>query len=257
MDTSKFIECNTKGGIDYCHNHQNYLKLQNNISILISQILSQPSQQQLDLYVDLVEKRDKVLAVIGVSEYDDLTIATENIDSSLIDEMKLLLTKRIDKQPIDNIDWTAYVKAAIAFTNPQSYGSKIETMYLRKIGYEKVKSNDEQGDARDPNTNKYFEFKFSVMSYPKYQIDLVQIRPHHILDEYHIVAFNTSVEITEFYILSKEDMEKELEITGAKLAHGTNKSKEKLSHPEYAIRLKKNSKDYQRWQQYRKPVNWK
>lgn len=240
-----------------CKYHLELSQVVSELDICRKAIINEPSEALLRAYVNLNIRERMLSSIIAVAEYKDLKIGVRNINIDLNNEMKTLLTKQIDKLPIDSIDWTSYVKAATNFTTAQSYGAKVESIYIRKKGYEKVNPSEEKGDVFDAKTNKYIEVKFTVVSHPAYQYDIVQIRQHHKIDAYHIIAFNQDTNQTEFYVLTKAEMSNELSFTGNKLAHGTNSSKSSLVNPEYAIRFKVDSELHKRWKKYSKPVDWK
>lgn len=244
---------------DSCLYHPELISIEQEISNYKKNMLNGATDNMLEKYIYLRNRQDMLKTLISVSEYHDLRIGTEFINENLNEEMKKLLSKlakEIDKIDISNLDWTSYVKAAVNFTSAQSYGSNIEQVYKRKKGYEKVNPSEEKGDARDKETGKYIEVKFTVLAFPSFQYDVVQIRPHHKIDEYHIIAFNKQLNTTELYVLSKHEMNQEISKTGSSLAHGTNKSKASLVNPEYAIRFKVGSEIHKRWQKFRKPVDW-
>lgn len=192
---------------------------------------------------------------MAISEGDDFTAGVKTINPALDSAMKELLTKRMNSLPIENIEWSKYVKAAVNFTSAQSYGAQIESVYMRKKGYKKVSASEEKGDAFDPKINQHFEIKFTVVSNPYYKYDIVQIRPHHEINGYHIIAFNKDADTTEFYFLTKKQMDEELIKTGGRLAHGSTKNQSDRNYPEYAIRFKRGSEIHKRWQQYLKPFD--
>lgn len=211
----------------------------------------------LDELVSLRQRELKLAALIRVSEENDLSGISKLIDLELAGEVRTLLSKHVDKLDIQNIDWTEYVTAAVTYSSAQSYGSRVEALYGRKNGYKKVSSSDQKGDLFNPVTQKYIEVKFSVLSKPANQINIVQIRPHHQgLDEYHIITFEKETLTTVLYSLDKQQMNDELQLTGHSLAHGTKSTQNSLSHPEYAIRFKKDSPVYNRWQKYVTPHIW-
>lgn len=238
-----------------CSYHKELSIVDKEIDIVKNAILQQPNEENLTQYVELINKKRKLTKLVEVTEHNSFSLAIQDIDTVLSNEIKYLLTKKIDKIPIEKINWTEYVKAAITFTSSQSYGGKIEGVYRRKNKYTKVPASEARGDALTLD-NKYIEIKFSVMSYPFYQIDIVQIRPHHNIDAYHIIAFDATTNETIFYVLPKAEMTQELQLTGYQLAHGTTNSKNSISNPEYSIRFKKDSDIYERWEKYRKPAIW-
>lgn len=248
--------CLSKNGINNCRYHSQLYKIERELEEAFERVKIDPSKEALDRYAQIFSHKEKIVDLITVSEYGNFNVGLKYVNADLNDSMKKILTKDIDSISIDDIEWTSYVKAAINFTSPQSYGAKCEGIYRRKKGYEKVNPSDEKGDAFSPVSKKHFEIKFTVVSYPSYQYDIVQIRPHHKVNDYHIIAFNKDDDTTEFYILSKKQMEEELIKTGRKLAHGSLKNQSDRTYPEYSIRFKRGSEIHKRWKKYLKPVDW-
>lgn len=213
------------------------------------------SLEELHEYGRLNKQYQTVLSLIKLSEYekiDSIPYSNEALNRAV----KQILSKPLTPEFVNKTQWSDYVKAAVSFIPPQSYGAKIESFYAAKKNYTKVNASLEKGGLYDKNNDEYIELKFSVLSFPKYQIDLVQIRPHHDLNKYHILTYNKDTSLTELYILTKKQMEIELQLTGNKLAHGTEKSKNTLNHPEYAIRFRYGSNTYKRWEAYKQNMNW-
>lgn len=186
---------------------------------------------------------------------DSFSSVASGVNPAFNREVKDLL-KRLGKQKNGNYRWNDFVKASVYFTSAQSYGTTIESLYLKKTGLEKVKASEERGDGYDRTRGVNIEVKFTVISYPDNRMNLVQIRPHHNIQEYHVLTYDKEKEVTELYILTKEEMAEELLLTGEGLAHGTAKNKQAYSHPEYAIRFQVGSTTHNRWQKYKKQVFW-
>jgi hypothetical protein len=256
QDRPSFAVCLDKTGDSECKYHQELAAIESKLAEVMRKIKHNPVEHLLEEYASLKHQRDSATAIIGVSEYRDFTVGATSINNELTNKMKLLLTKQIDKMPIEEIDWKSYVKAATNFTNAQSYGSKVESVYRRKNNFDKVSPALEKGDALDTERNAYIEIKFTVVANPSYQYDIVQIRPHHSVSEYHVVTYDKDKDLTELYVLSKSDMAQELKLTGYQLAHGTESSKSSLKNPEYAIRFRQGSDIHKRWKRYKRPVNW-
>lgn len=255
-DGTTSLDCKNKSKGLECKYHQELKDIRNKLDLIYDAISSEPSKANLENYVKYNKRKEALESIIAVAEYKDIKVGIKNINVDLNNEMKILLTKKIGKIDIDDIDWTSYVKAAINFTTAQSYGSQIESVYIRKNAYKKVDPSEERGDVLMPESGKYIEVKFTVVSFPTYQYDVVQIRPHHNIEEYHIITFNKDTDKTEFYLLTKEEMNNEIKITGDSLAHGTKKNQSLLVNPEYAIRFRIDSETHKRWQKYLKPVHW-
>ncbi len=238
-----------------CRYHMSLSQVDEQINALTQQMAVKLTPELLEKFHELRTKKDELTQAIEISESDSFAAVADGINPVLGKEVKALL-KRLGKRVNGDYEWNDFVKAAVHYTAAQSYGTTVESLYLKKTGLEKVKASDERGDAYDRKRDVNIEIKFTVMSYPDYRMNIVQIRPHHNIQEYHIITYNKETEATELYVLSKDEMAEELVLTGEGLAHGTTKTKDAYSHPEHAIRFSMGSDIHTRWQKYKKPVTW-
>ena len=152
--------------------------------------------------------------------------------------------------------WTMFSKLAVQHLAAQSYGATLEKMYLTKLGLTKVSSSAERGDFVNPATNHYSEFKVTAADeLTGRAVNVVQIRPHHDIHDYHIVIVDKNTGDSELFVLTKEQMKQEVLLTGSSLAHGSKKTNTYLNK-EYAIRFQAVAGDvvYDRWKlTYSKP----
>jgi len=251
------VNCRSAGGAANCKYHSELYKIEKQLNECYARVQENPSKENLDEYVELSASKNNLIDLVAISEHNDFTAGLKTINPDFDNEMKTVLTEKMNSLPIEDISWTEYLQAAVNFTSAQSYGAQVEAVYRRKKGYEKVLASEEKGDAFDPVSNKNLEIKFTVLSRPYYKYDIVQIRPHHDIDSYHIIAFSKDDNVTEFYVLTKKQMTEELIKTGKKLAHGSLKNNSNRTYPEYSIRFKRGSETHKRWQKYLKPVDWK
>lgn len=149
------------------------------------------------------------------------------------------------------MSWSLFAQLAVNYLSPQSYGSVLQNRWMRELEYNKVNASAEQGDFWLPsgNNKKYVEFKVTAADGDKRNgVNFVQIRPHHNLHRYHMVIVNKENGESQFFSLSKNQMEYELKATKAALAHGT-RTNPTTGHKEYAIRFDATSGNevYERW----------
>ena len=103
------------------------------------------------------------------------------------------------------------------------------------LGFKRVSSREDRGDAVDSN-NYYYEFKNSFTNKGE-NLNIRQIRLWQEVDYYYCFYINEkNLEKSMFFVLTKEDMIKEVELCGG-YTHGTisvNKINEKN---EYSITI--------------------
>lgn len=118
---------------------------------------------------------------------------------------------------------------------PQSYGARVEKLYCKENGFEKVPSKLDKGDFNTPE-GKYGEYKFSYAKSGKsYRYNFVQIRPWQKIDGYVLETYSDLYGITTFN-LSKKSIDTLIEKFGG-LAHGTKETNTNVKK-EYALRGK-------------------
>ena len=118
-------------------------------------------------------------------------------------------------------------------TPGQSYGPKMEKLYIKKHKFEKVSSKKDRGDFITPR-GKYIEYKFTYSPGSKAgKFNFVQIRPWQKLAGYVFEDYCDTGGFITFHI-SKNKMSLLLEEFGM-LAHGT-KETNKNDKKEYALR---------------------
>lgn len=103
--------------------------------------------------------------------------------------------------------------------SPQSYGSRIEQHFAKKLGLLPVSSSLGRGDNVDPKTNEYSETKVSISEDNSYNV--VQIRLHHNLDYYYFVFIDMSGEVAKRHAFKIPANELHQFAINWSLAHGT------------------------------------
>ena len=125
------------------------------------------------------------------------------------------------------------VAVYLELARPQSYGPKMENLFISEKQFSRVSSQDDRGDFVT-KVGKYGEYKFTYSpEEKKFSYNFVQIRPWQKLDGYVFEVYSDLCGFVRFCI-PKDKMTILLERYG-NLAHGTKKTN-KNSKKEYALR---------------------
>lgn len=110
-----------------------------------------------------------------------------------------------------------------------------------KNKYNNILPSENRGDYFSPIYNKYLELKVSFDN-EKETLNLRQIRLYQDVDIYIAIYLSTDINNSHSYLLSKEQMVREVELTGKSLTHGIKGLPN--DSPEYSITipLKKDNK---------------
>lgn len=210
---------------------------------------------------------DRLERIIPLEEGHDLaTYAALGVPDEQVTRRESSAIRRAlryihEKEKYDDVSWSIFAKYVTQHTAAQTYGPYLEKIYRVRNGYGKVNAGAAKGDLYIDKTDEYIEFKTTAVSEEnKWRANVVQIRPHHELDAYHIVVVNSQTGKTELFVLTKEQMAEELTLTNNSLAHGTREAYDETAHNEYAIRFKARKGDpvYDRWVlNYKKPFRMK
>jgi len=122
-----------------------------------------------------------------------------------------------------NDDWNTFIKK-MQFLSPKSFGTRIQNRIIEKNNFEKVSASEDKGDFE--KDGKYFEFKTTILTPSNTGANFVNVRPYQKIDGYYCLVANTNIspyETKQFY-LTKEQMDKELELLNANVSNGTIKS---------------------------------
>ena len=122
----------------------------------------------------------------------------------------------------------------------QSRSPLWEKYFRIKNNCEIVPKNENKGDFK--KDNKYYEYKISLNDQINFR--LIQIRPWQDCD--YIIQFVTFEKIYTF-ILTKEEMMKEIKLCKAGYAHGTKEANKDNTNIEYTMTIKKDTGNWQRW----------
>jgi len=145
-------------------------------------------------------------------------------------------------------DWNSFIKK-MQFLSPKSFGTRIQNRIIEKNNFDKVGASDDKGDFKKDGI--YFEFKTTILTPSNTGANFVNVRTYQQIDGYYCLVVNTNIspyETMQFY-LSKDQMEKELEILKANPSNGTIASnKENKNVPfRFTINFAPGNKNAERW----------
>lgn len=162
------------------------------------------------------------------------------------------LVKDNIKKYHNHSNWETF-QLAMRLLNPQSYGSQFEKRIRDAYGWKKNAAKDRNGDAcyelYDCEVNS--EIKVSLTTDTDKNVNILQIRDSHSMDFYDIFIIHID-NVVEHFRLSKDQMRKELVLTGSNLAHGTKGNDDgRYENAEYRIDFKATDNDpiYKRWRE--------
>lgn len=131
----------------------------------------------------------------------------------------------------------------------QQYGIRFENYIIEKCGGERVKQKLGRGDLL--YKNKYAEIKVSILNDSNNVLNLVQLRLYQEIDYYIFMALDNREDKVKvyYYLLSKEDMEREVLICKASNAHGTKEANNENNNKELrlSISIDDKNRDFVRW----------
>ena len=212
------------------------------------------ADQNFDAYFQARKDFESTTELILLDEMQDYAQYEELFATELEDAetRKNLISQQLmsmnDKANYEGMNWKQFAKWAVQVRTPQSYGAMLEKRYIHELGLTKIESAEGRGDFKHPRTGKYTEFKVSVAKpLTKHAVHFVQIRPHHEVDNYHMVIVNRDTGKSELFVIPKEKMTEELASHG-RLAHGRNVD-EAHDKNEFAIRFSalKTDEVYKHW----------
>jgi len=156
----------------------------------------------------------------------------------------------------NNESWEYFIYG-MSFLSSQAFAPRIENRFIRENGLVKVKASDGRGDCRNAN-GIHFEYKCSLLMHDGSNVNIVQIRPWQEVD-YIVEAFDIRSEefVRYTFLLTNNEMHKELDLTKAGYAHGTRESGKNNTNNEYAIRFEISDQDkiFDRWKVYQRSID--
>ena len=185
-----------------------------------------------------------------------MTMISEEI-RCLLDKAKVALSTKEeivelvnrDKKFGSDLPVRDYV-TILRFLTPQSYGCKLQDLFIKMLGLTPTPSKDNSGDCRD-NMGDFYEVKCSIVTTTNSSLNFVQIRPWQEVRGYFGIVIDTRVDPyrIEVYRLSKSDMERECKELNATSAHGTRKANELNSNVELrlSVPIDQSNHHYIRW----------
>lgn len=149
----------------------------------------------------------------------------------------------------DGIIFFALLKT---YNTPQKKSPIAQSFIIKKLGGREVSPSENCGDFI--LDNKKIELKVSFTNAAE-TLNIRQIRPWQDVDFYYCFYIDeNNINNSNFYILSKEEMNFEIELCGS-ATHGTKTANENNQNIEYSITIpQKNetrSKKTHRWEQYK------
>lgn len=126
--------------------------------------------------------------------------------------------------------------------NPQSWGSRFENYFRNLHGWERVPSNQQQGDVTV--NGKFFEVKTTFAHPQTAAVNFVQLRPGQELDGYHLFVIEDSNKLVHLE-LNDDQMRNELVASKAAMAHGA--AADRTPKSELAIRFRWHGEQRERW----------
>lgn len=167
----------------------------------------------------------------------------------------LKIQELIAKQPNLNINIEKCKNAFLYYSATASLSTQKKAPlgddFLRdKLNMEKVSPSLDRGDAKDSN-GIYYEFKTSYTNEAQ-NLNMRQIRLWQDVNWYYCIYINEQdLDKSLFFILSKEEMEKEVELCGG-FTHGTAVANAVNQHSEYSITIpiyNDNNEKTKRWKE--------
>lgn len=147
-------------------------------------------------------------------------------------------------------DWESFIYG-LAFTNPQTYGQRVQNRTILELNATSVPSSIGRGDYLNKN-GRYVEMKTSLLTDSSSLMNVVQIRPWQETD-YHVALVDMRQDKVKTYsfMLTKEQMKKELTLLSNEgtSAHGTKNInlKNKNIEKRFSINPSLEDENFQRW----------
>lgn len=131
-------------------------------------------------------------------------------------------------------------------TNPQCWGLRVEERFRREVGGIPSSKSKDDGDFVD-GYGDIIESKTTILRHKFSKRNFVQIRTFEKINYYLFAVFDLSNSDFKVYTfkISKKDMEKELILCKAAVAHKKDKYVNKDETPEWRITL--NDENFERW----------
>lgn len=182
------------------------------------------------------------------------------VDRSLIDDAVskvdfIRAEAKKDKEFGFNWAFNDFLKAMYLLTS-QSYGPRIQTRIIKELNWVKIKASKNLGDALAMVDNIHHEIKVSLISSSNDSMNLVQIRLWQNVN-YFCFWFDIRTGKFSVYLLTHDQMVKEIELTKASAAHGTKEANEVNQNVELrlSIKIDEDNEDFKRWEsQYKSPI---
>lgn len=173
----------------------------------------------------------------------------KNLLKSIFQEKKSITSaiKKNKRWGFDK-DWETFAYG-MALTNPQTYGLRVQNRIISDLEVKSVSARLNKGDYLNKK-GRPVEMKTSILTSEDSKMHLVQIRPWQNTDYHCVVLDMRNGEVTPYaFMLTKEQMAKELFIFKAASAHGTTKANVKNKNIErrFSINIDPEDRHFQRW----------
>lgn len=170
-------------------------------------------------------------------------------------ETALKIQKLMEQQDNLNIDITSIKDASLYYAissqlSAQAKAPAGEKFLCNILNLKRIPAKENAGDAIDSNGLRY-EFKNSFTN-DGCNLNIRQIRPWQNIDYYYCFYINEEeLDKSLFFVLSKEDMLKEIELC-ASASHGTSSANLLNKNIEYSITIpvyNDNNRNTKRWKE--------
>lgn len=133
--------------------------------------------------------------------------------------------------------WPTFVSKMFQ-SNPQSYGTRIESYVVENFGWTPVAATENLGDARNEHNGEHYEIKATYITSTNRNANFLQIRLTQNLEGYHLFVIDATTpdyETTHYY-LTHDEMKREVKNRGS-MSHGTKSFTSENKNHEWTIRL--------------------
>ena len=137
-------------------------------------------------------------------------------------------------QNIMNVTNGALFFLGIACLSTQQKALLAQSFFQKKLGLEEISASEDKGDARMSENGTCYEFKISFTN-KAHKLNLRQIRLWQSIDYYYCAYIDEdNIDNSMFFILTKEQMEQEVKMSGG-YTHGTVAANAENENSEYSI----------------------
>lgn len=177
------------------------------------------------------------------------TIAWLRATRKITERYRSLIPHKIGRKFLSSIPFP-HMMEILRTATPTSSSSALQQYYMEKMKLAKTDDKD-KGDFKNLITNRYIEFKITIITISNNSANFVQVRPWQGTDSLFVIIDMEAEQIKEYiYYLTHEQMTEEMSYAKVTNAHGTKKANEHNPNPEKAIRFKVGNDTFNRWEKY-------